>query len=322
MDAVIQFEGTIYEQGYGLIAQQVMRDKSLPKQAKLIYSYMCSFAGTSKNGERTAFPSVALQCNELDMTEGTYYKWRKYLVDRGLIKITKQRQERAKFDRNIYSILAIPETKKDPEERKQTPEEASQKVSVPYSKNSSTADSPYFKKPSTAKPSTVNQRTNSTSITSNSLKRNTETKVTEETKRDKSDITISPSDKSKKQDQMLKNSLKHSEGLSDQLFEILDTFSENYSQMYTWIGILFRAKDRVEKNTGELLVIEKEENNQLICDGVITVIRNMRTQEKTNPEGYMFTSLVNHLEKAIADQAREKKLKENAGEYHYLRAGK
>ena len=45
MNSVIQFEGTIYENGYGLLAQKVMRDKDLPKQSKLIYAYMCSFAG-------------------------------------------------------------------------------------------------------------------------------------------------------------------------------------------------------------------------------------------------------------------------------------
>ena len=49
-----------------------------------------------KHGERTAFPSVELQCAELGMSEETYYKWRKPLIDKGYIKITKQRKERIK----------------------------------------------------------------------------------------------------------------------------------------------------------------------------------------------------------------------------------
>lgn len=162
MDSVIQFEGTIYEDGYGLLAQKVMRDRELPKQSKLIYAYMCSFAGVSKNGERTAFPSVSLQCAELGMSEDTYYKWRKPLVEEGYIKITKQRGDRAKFDNNIYSIVAVP-TETPKEEKKQ-----------PYPKNKGAVNSPYPKKPSTDKPSTEepstdNSGTNSNSINSNSI---------------------------------------------------------------------------------------------------------------------------------------------------------
>ena len=107
MDSVIQFRGTIYENGYGLIASKVMRDKSIPKQSRLIYAYMCSFAGIDKNGNRVAFPSVSLQCEELDMSEDTYYKWRKELEKRGLITIEK-RKNGGKFERNLYFIEAVP----------------------------------------------------------------------------------------------------------------------------------------------------------------------------------------------------------------------
>ena len=47
--------GTIYENGYGLIAQKVMRDKDLSPVAKSIYAYICSFAGADKDGERSTF---------------------------------------------------------------------------------------------------------------------------------------------------------------------------------------------------------------------------------------------------------------------------
>lgn len=158
MDSVIQFEGTIYENGYGLLAQKVMRDRSLKGPSKLIYAYMCSFASIGKNGDRLAFPSVSLQCAELNMSEDTYYKWRKPLVDKGYINITRQRQEGAKFDNNVYSIVAVPvENKKvvDLEEKR------------PYPKKSGMENKPYPKFPSTENPSTENSGTNSNSFNSN-----------------------------------------------------------------------------------------------------------------------------------------------------------
>lgn len=142
MDSVIQFRGTIYEKGYGLIASKVMRDKSIPKQSKLIYAYMCSFASMDENGERVAFPSVSLQCAELDMSEDTYYKWRKVLEQRGLITIEK-RKSNGKFQRNLYFIEAIPVPKDTNIE--------------PYPKNSGT------EKSGTEKSGTINISSNSIS---------------------------------------------------------------------------------------------------------------------------------------------------------------
>src|SRR3954452_25037865 len=94
MDTVIQFRGTIYENGYGLIAQKVMRDKDLSPVAKSIYAYICSFAAVGKDGERTAFPGVKLMMYELGIkSEDTYYKHRKQLLEKVYISIEKQRQE-------------------------------------------------------------------------------------------------------------------------------------------------------------------------------------------------------------------------------------
>jgi hypothetical protein len=160
MDSVIQFEGTVYENGYGLIAQKVMRDKSLPKQSKLIYAYMCSFAAVGNNGERTAFPSVSLQCGELGMTKDTYYKWRQPLIDRGYIKISKQRQEGAKFDNNVYSIMAVPV----PLAIEKTDESEG---NYPCPKNSDTVK-PCPKKPDTEKPDTEKPDTEKPDTISNS----------------------------------------------------------------------------------------------------------------------------------------------------------
>jgi len=168
MDSVIQFEGTIYENGYGLLAQKVMRDKTLPKQSKLIYAYMCSFASVGKNGERTAFPSISLQCDELNMSEDTYYRWRKPLIDRGYIKITKQRQEGSKFDRNLYSIIAVPVPIENDEKAGNEP--TPKKLGMdekPYPKNPST-ENPSTKNPSKEKKGTISNSFIITSFISNS----------------------------------------------------------------------------------------------------------------------------------------------------------
>ena len=115
MDSVVQFEGTIYEGGYGLLARSVMRDKDLKPQAKAIYAYICSFAASSVSTDRSAFPSVALQCSELGMSEDTYYRHRKALEKKGYIKIEKMRGKKGKFLKNLYKIAAVPVPVADPE---------------------------------------------------------------------------------------------------------------------------------------------------------------------------------------------------------------
>lgn len=160
MDSAVQFRGTVYENGYGLIATKVMRDRKLPKQSKLIYAYICSFAGSDKDGDRTAFPSVSLQCDELGMNEDTYYKWRKPLVDAGYLSIEKRRNGASKFERNLYFIEAVPMPKKiDDTEPKQVKTEDVK----PYPNSSGTGEKPYPKKPYPKKPGTVKSGTISNS---------------------------------------------------------------------------------------------------------------------------------------------------------------
>lgn len=199
-DGVIQFEGTIYENGYGLIAQKVMRDKTLPKQSRLIYAYMCSFASIDKNGERTAFPSVDLQCAELGMSEDTYYKWRKPLIERGFIKIKKQRNKDNTFNNNLYSIVAVPKEVKKEEDQEPTPKKEDKEkpkfpnkdkktIENPHPKNSGAEKEPYPKssgmgnpypknpsteKPDTENPSTEKQGTNTITFNSINLNNNNE----------------------------------------------------------------------------------------------------------------------------------------------------
>ena len=83
----LRFEG-IYENGYGLISKSFMKDKRLTIEAKSIYTYLCSYCG----GGRTAYPSVALQCSDLCISENRYYKHRRLLEEYGYIKIEQQKE--------------------------------------------------------------------------------------------------------------------------------------------------------------------------------------------------------------------------------------
>ena len=92
-------ENSIYKNGYGIVAKFVMRDKNLSVEAKAIYAYICSFAGSGT----TAFPSAELMISELKMGKNRFFKFRKELVDKGYITIVKQRAGNRR-ERNLYKI--------------------------------------------------------------------------------------------------------------------------------------------------------------------------------------------------------------------------
>ncbi|QAT40862.1 helix-turn-helix domain-containing protein [Clostridium sp. JN-9] len=94
---------SVYKEGYGIVAKLVMRDKDLSPEAKAIYAYICSFAGSGT----TAFPSAELMMHELKMGDKRFYKFRKELTDKGYISILKQRNGNRR-EKNIYQIVAEP----------------------------------------------------------------------------------------------------------------------------------------------------------------------------------------------------------------------
>ena len=150
----LRFEG-IYENGYGLISKSFMKDKRLTIEAKSIYTYLCSYCG----GGRTAYPSVALQCSDLCISENRYYKHRRLLEEYGYIKIEQQKEiveyddgtTKELFTNNIYTIvLNIDEEfkKKEAPPKKRVKSRIIKKVDSKKSNNSQTVDmttsSPYL----------------------------------------------------------------------------------------------------------------------------------------------------------------------------------
>ena len=126
--------------GFGILPREIMRS-SLSTTAKAIYAYLASFAGNT----RKAFPSVRLICNELGMSENTFYKYLKELKDLGVVEIIKER-EQGKFTKNIYKL------------------------------------SPYLKLSCMAEPYTVNLGTNNNNIINNNNSNNIKEKINKKEK--------------------------------------------------------------------------------------------------------------------------------------------
>jgi len=76
-------KGSIYSKGYGMVAKQAMQDPVLSIEAKAIYAYICSYAGSGE----TAFPSVKKMCYDLHISKDRYYNHVKLLIDQGYIKV-------------------------------------------------------------------------------------------------------------------------------------------------------------------------------------------------------------------------------------------
>ncbi|MED3932908.1 helix-turn-helix domain-containing protein [Priestia megaterium] len=160
-DRVVMFRGTIYENGYGMIARKVMRDKKIDAKAKALYAYLCSFAGSNEDNTRSAFPSVALIKAELGMkSQETFYKFRDQLEQAGYITIEREKKANGKFGNNVYYIEAVATPKEDKENVDNT-------TTTPYAKNSTTV--PCSKKSTTENPTTENLTTNNTAFNINSF---------------------------------------------------------------------------------------------------------------------------------------------------------
>lgn len=120
----IQVNG-IMSQGYGFSPQVVMRDTRLTVEAKAIYAYMSSFAGSGLS----AFPTIELQLHELGMGAKRYYKHRKLLEDLGYITIKQTRIKKdgkSINDKNVYTLEQFPveKNKEDLEDKNINPEDS------------------------------------------------------------------------------------------------------------------------------------------------------------------------------------------------------
>ena len=85
--------------GYGKIPKLVMQDRRLTPEAKCIYGYFASYAGSGNS----AFPSVSKILYDLCIGRARYYKHFVLLVDYGYIEV-EQAKDSGKFSHNVYVL--------------------------------------------------------------------------------------------------------------------------------------------------------------------------------------------------------------------------
>lgn len=98
MDKLQHQDNSILSEGYGIIPKRVMK-LPIKAESKAIYAYMCSYAG----GGNTAFPGVKRMLKDLKISEDRFYKFRRELIETGLITVTKTRKD-GKQGNNIYTL--------------------------------------------------------------------------------------------------------------------------------------------------------------------------------------------------------------------------
>lgn len=91
------------KKGYGLVYQNVMRDKSITPEAKVIYAYLACFAGSNEK----CYPSIQLILTELNMSKTRFYKHMALLIDKGIV-LKQQEKQGNRFFRNTYIINSFP----------------------------------------------------------------------------------------------------------------------------------------------------------------------------------------------------------------------
>ena len=84
--------------------KMVSLDRELTIEAKAIYGYFCSYAGSGT----TAFPSRNKICEDLVISVTRYYTHFNLLKKLGYIKVEQVKTENNKFSHNIYTLVENP----------------------------------------------------------------------------------------------------------------------------------------------------------------------------------------------------------------------
>lgn len=88
------------EGAYGVVYQDVTRNKGISAAAKGLYAYLSSFCGVSDE----CYPTVETITNEMSMTRDTFYRHINALVAAGVVEKRQTRQEGNKFGRTLYRV--------------------------------------------------------------------------------------------------------------------------------------------------------------------------------------------------------------------------
>lgn len=86
--------------GYGVVYQDVTRNKNISAAAKGLYAYLSAFCGTSDE----CYPSVETITREMGMVKDTFYKHVNALVAAGVIEKRQGIGSDGKFGRTLYRL--------------------------------------------------------------------------------------------------------------------------------------------------------------------------------------------------------------------------
>ena len=103
----LRSEGVNFK-GFGVIPKFVMMDVDISLEAKAIYAYFCSFAGSGN----TAFPSRNKILSDLSISKDAYYKHFKMLTENGYITVERPRNNNV-YGKNVYTLVSNPKKLKD-----------------------------------------------------------------------------------------------------------------------------------------------------------------------------------------------------------------
>ena len=99
---VLKSEG-IMSNGFGMAPRIVMCDQRLSIEAKALYAYFQSFAGSI--GTASSLRKTILQ--ELNISKNRYYKYLNQLIECDYIRVTREETNGFK-GRNVYVIVSNP----------------------------------------------------------------------------------------------------------------------------------------------------------------------------------------------------------------------
>lgn len=86
--------------GYGVVYQDVTRNKNISPAAKGLYAYLSSFCGI----EDECYPSVDTITKEMSMGKDTFYRHINALVAAGVVKKKQVIGDDGKFGRTVYRL--------------------------------------------------------------------------------------------------------------------------------------------------------------------------------------------------------------------------
>lgn len=91
--------------GWGIVYQEIMRDRDISPEAKCIYAYLASLAGM----KNVCYPSIDTLIYELGMSKNRIAKHMNQLLEKGIVEKVREHNGNL-YGRNIYRITHEKET--------------------------------------------------------------------------------------------------------------------------------------------------------------------------------------------------------------------